>query len=127
MKSTELARLQSVLEARQAELDDRLRNREPIAVEPNADTLDQIQHASERDMAIGNLERKSTRLHEVRGALDRIRAGTFGICLDCEEEISMKRLVAVPWATLCIVCREKMDRNQMPAPNAVETPFVHTD
>jgi DnaK suppressor protein len=44
-------------------------------------------------------------LSEVRAALNRVHLGTFGICLDCEEEISPKRLAAVPWASLCIVCR----------------------
>jgi DnaK suppressor protein len=74
-----------------------------MAVDSSADMLDQIQHATERDMAIGNLERESDRLLEVRGALRRIHLGTYGICLDCEEEISPKRLVALPWTSLCLV------------------------
>jgi DnaK suppressor protein len=45
----------------------------------------------------------------VRATLRRIDAGAFGICLDCEEDIGMKRLVAVPWTTSCIVCQEAAD------------------
>src|ERR1022692_2111168 len=82
------------------------RNRESLAVETSPDELDRIQHAGERDYALGNLERDSLRLREVRDALGRMSAGTFGICIVCEETILPKRLAAVPWASCCIVCQE---------------------
>ena len=110
MTHAELAHLQSVLEARQSGLERLLRNREEIAVESSADLLDQLQHASEREMAVGNLERESERLREVRAALRRVHAGTFGTCVDCEAEISQKRLAAVPWTASCLVCQEAADR-----------------
>ena len=37
--------------------------------------------------------------------------GSFGIFVHCEEEISPKRLAAVPWAPFCIRCQEQADRN----------------
>jgi DnaK suppressor protein len=120
MTTNELTHFRTVLEARQTELEALLRNREVIAVNLNSDMLDQIQHAQEREMAIGNLERASARLSEVRNALQSIQRGTFGICLDCEEEISMKRLAAVPWATSCLVCREARDRSQVLTGNVME-------
>lgn len=40
-------------------------------------------------------------------ALARMDAGEYGKCLDCEEDIPEKRLMAVPWAKHCIVCKEK--------------------
>ncbi len=109
MTKAELTRLREALEARLADLEELLRNREVIAVNSDADIFDQIQHATERDMAVGVLERESARLSEVRAALRRIQLGTFGICLDCEEEISPKRLAAVPWTSSCIVCRESAE------------------
>jgi DnaK suppressor protein len=36
--------------------------------------------------------------------------GTYGICLCCEDPISVKRLQAVPWAELCLGCQERSDR-----------------
>jgi DnaK suppressor protein len=112
MTSTKLRQLRAVLEARQADLEQLHRNREVIAVESSADILDHIQHASERDITIGNLERESARLREVRAALGRIDLGTFGICLVCDEEISLKRLTAVPWMPSCLRCQEAADRSQ---------------
>jgi DnaK suppressor protein len=120
MTTKELANFRTVLEARQTELETLLRNREVIAVNLSSDVLDQIQHAQEREMAIGNLERASARLSEVRTALQRIQLGTFGICGDCEEEVSIKRLVAVPWTTSCLACREAADRRQALSANVIE-------
>jgi DnaK suppressor protein len=37
--------------------------------------------------------------------------GSYGTCLHCEEEISPKRLDAVPWAAYCIRCQEIADRS----------------
>jgi DnaK suppressor protein len=61
---------------------------------------------------MSNLERNSNWLREVRAALRRIDAGTFGICVCCDENINPKRLTAVPWASSCIVCQEAADRGQ---------------
>jgi len=121
----EFANLQRVLEAMQTELEDLLRNRAVRAVDLSADVLDQIQRASEHDMEMGNLERGSARLREVRAALQRIHLGTFGICLECDEEISLKRLVAVPWTSSCIVCREAVDRSRKSPRHAANEPLAN--
>ncbi len=42
----------------------------------------------------------------VEAALGRINHGTFGDCLNCGQEISAKRLSAVPWSRYCITCQE---------------------
>lgn len=47
-------------------------------------------------------------LREISDALHRIDAGTYGVCLECEEEISPKRLDAVPWARYCVTCQEEI-------------------
>ncbi|HZT33385.1 MAG TPA: TraR/DksA C4-type zinc finger protein [Bryobacteraceae bacterium] len=45
-------------------------------------------------------------LREVEDSLHRIDAGSYGICHECEEPISPKRLDAVPWAKYCVKCQE---------------------
>jgi DnaK suppressor protein len=47
-------------------------------------------------------------LREISGALHRIERGLYGICMECEEPISTKRLDAVPWARYCVTCQEKI-------------------
>ena len=106
MTKNELSAFARALENRHTELRNRTRNREALAIETSQDELDQIQHASDRDYAMSDLERTSIRLREVQSALRRVEAGLFGICAGCEEDINPKRLAAVPWAPLCIVCQE---------------------
>lgn len=45
----------------------------------------------------------------VNEALERIRGGTYGVCVECHEEVQPKRLEAVPWARHCIECQAKQD------------------
>jgi DnaK suppressor protein len=47
-------------------------------------------------------------LREVADALHRIEQGNYGICPECEEPISAKRLDAVPWARYCVTCQEQI-------------------
>jgi DnaK suppressor protein len=49
-------------------------------------------------------------LAAVDGALARIEAGTYGICVNCGAQIAPERLEAMPWATLCIDCKRKEER-----------------
>ncbi len=113
--------VRDILETKQAELMGVLRNRDGIAIEKSADQMDEIQYASERDLAIRNVDRDSKLLRQVKAALTRIHAGHFGTCLDCEEAISPKRLAAVPWAMRCIRCQEVSDSD---GPEAVDVSEV---
>jgi len=113
MTKSELKKYREILEAKQSELALLVRNRDGIAIEKSPDALDEVQHAAERELAIRNLDRESNLLRHVRAALRRIDEGNFGVCLHCEEDISPKRLVAVPWTPFCIQCQEIADRNQV--------------
>ena len=125
MTQTELNKYKAMLEAKQAELSAGLRNREDIAIEKTPDAIDEVQLAGERELAIRNLDRESILLRSVRAALHRIDEGTFGICLHCEEEISLKRLHAVPWAAYCIQCQEIADRSQEEGSDSLDDLLVH--
>jgi DnaK suppressor protein len=111
-ENREIAGFRKVLERKEAELAHVLRKRDGIAIEKSADQMDEIQCATERDMAIRNVDRDSTLFRDVRQALHRIHEGSFGTCLDCESAISVKRLAAVPWAARCIQCQEAADRDR---------------
>ncbi len=109
---TERGRFQEVLERKEAELVQVLRKRDGIAIEKSADQMDEIQFATERDLAIRNVDRESSLLRDVKDALRRIHEGSFGPCIECESEISSKRLAAVPWAARCIQCQDAADRER---------------
>lgn len=118
MTKTELNRFQAVLNAAIIELEQLIRHREGIRVERSADQLEEVQQASERALAVCNLDREFNRLRHTRAAILRIREGSFGKCQQCDEDIHPKRLAAVPWAAFCIQCQEAADLNldEMKAP-----------
>jgi DnaK suppressor protein len=126
MTRNELNRFQAALTARVAELERVTRRRDGITVERNADQLDEIQvdeiqvdeiqvdeiqAASQRTVAVYNLDREFNQLREARAALRRIQEGSYGTCHQCEDDIHPKRLAAVPWALFCIRRQEAVDRN----------------
>ena len=111
MTKTEVDRFRAVLTARVAELERFTRQRDAIAVERCADQLEEIQAASQRALAVCNLDREFNQLRDARAALRRIQEGSFGTCQECDEDIHPKRLAAVPWAAFCIQCQEAVDRN----------------
>ncbi|MGH9721458.1 MAG: TraR/DksA family transcriptional regulator [Bryobacteraceae bacterium] len=121
MTKTELNKYKALLEARQADLASGLRNREGITIEKTADALDEVQLAGERELAIRNLDREASMLRSVRAALARIADGSYGSCLHCEEEISPKRLAAVPWTAYCLKCQEAADRHEFESPESLVT------
>ena len=125
MTNNELNKFKKILEDKQAELERIVRNRDGIAIEKSADALDEVQYAAERELAIRNLDRESNLLRNVRSALRRIEEGTFGICTHCEEEISPKRLAAVPWTSLCIQCQEQADRRHDNSDDSLEELLVN--
>jgi DnaK suppressor protein len=101
----------TLLEKRE-ELAEKLANREEIAIERSSDALDSVQRSAEREYAISSLDRDWQTLKDIDLALERFSDGEYGICQRCEEEISPKRLKAIPWAAYCINCQERIDRER---------------
>src|SRR6266478_6256734 len=110
MMKSEVNRYKEILETRQVELVEGLRNHDGITIEKSPDALDEVQNAAERELAIRTLDRESNLLRNVRAALRRIEDDSFGVCVHCEEEISPKRVAAVPWTPYCIQCQEAADK-----------------
>jgi DnaK suppressor protein len=112
MTKKDLNVFRRILEGRETELAGRNYSRGALAIQRSSDELDRIQESQERELALGDLDRNSVFMREVRDALSRLDAGTFGICVECQANINPKRLAAVPWALTGIVCQEAADRQQ---------------
>ncbi len=110
MSESNVSEFQRLLEAKHGELSSDAFDRDEILIEAAADEMDRLQQQLGRDMAIRNLDRTATLLKSVRAALLRVDEETYGVCLRCEEPIAEKRLRAVPWASYCIECQERIDR-----------------
>jgi DnaK suppressor protein len=64
-----------------------------------------------RDLMIRILQNSDAELCDVNRALDRIDAGTYGLCEHCAGQISKKRLRALPFAHLCIACQQEAEQH----------------
>ena len=111
MTMYEVQGFRKTLTARVAELERITRQRDGITIVRSAEMVEEVVAASERALAVGNLDRDCRQLRDARAALGRIQDGSFGICQRCDEDIHPKRLAAVPWAAFCIHCQEAVDRN----------------
>jgi RNA polymerase-binding protein DksA len=58
--------------------------------------------------AIGSQELK--RLKLIESALTRIKQGKYGHCIKCSKRIPQERLVAIPYALMCIECKSEEER-----------------
>lgn len=62
----------------------------------------------ERDLSLSNNVKDL--LEKVEAALRKIEQGTYGICDICKKPIPEERLKALPYATLCVECKQKEEK-----------------
>jgi DnaK suppressor protein len=114
LKKKDLKRFRDILEAKKDEL---LRNAQRTLNEGM--TLDSDDLPDEMDLASSEYlqsftlrlrGREKTFLKKIDLALAKIDSETFGVCEECGEPISLKRLEARPETALCIRCKEDQER-----------------
>jgi RNA polymerase-binding transcription factor DksA len=64
--------------------------------------------AYEEEMTLGLLENQEQTLDQVRAALARLDAGTYGRCEECGREIGRERLNTLPHTPHCIDCARRL-------------------
>ena len=75
-------------------------------LEDPSDSGDLSQQSHEEWLFLNRNNLEKTLLREVEEALARVEEGTYGVCQECDEPISPKRLQALPWAKFCVRCQE---------------------
>lgn len=116
LKKSDLKRFQKLLEQKREALIASARNMtsEAMTLDTN-DLPDEMDLASSEGMQSFEFRlrgREKTFIEKIDRALKKIEAGGFGICEECEEPISVKRLEARPETTLCIRCKEDQERQE---------------
>lgn len=97
--------IQAELLAKQSELSRRLQSiKDNLTGGRSADSQEQAQELENAEVvdALGNEARNE--ISRIARALDQIKNGTYGVCIDCGETIPMARLEAYPFADRCIRC-----------------------
>ena len=110
MKKTELRRFRSILEEKRNSVvssPGKKTHWENMENTRHGDFVDQASDDNEVHVNIRLRQTDAKLLRAIEAAISRIENGTFGICTVCDGEISVARLNAVPWTSVCIACKEK--------------------
>ena len=75
--------------------------------DPTVDLADKAANSYTKEFLFGQTNTDRSMLQLIDEALQRIKAGNYGTCVECEEELQQKRLEAVPWARYCVSCAGK--------------------
>lgn len=71
------------------------------------DPTDRASHETDRNFVLRVKDRERKLVAKVKDALKRIEDGTYGICEECGEPISEKRLDVRPVTTCCVECKKE--------------------
>ncbi|MFD3541671.1 TraR/DksA family transcriptional regulator [Streptomyces sp. NPDC058662] len=105
--SAEVVRLRDELEASEAAISGLMRDSGDGAGDDQADTgTKNITRESELALAAN----ATSMLEQTERALERLEAGTYGLCENCGQPIGKARMQAFPRATLCVDCKQKQER-----------------
>ena len=91
---------------------------------PYADEVDEIQENERREIGFATRELLVDRVNRLSAALERLKNGDYGTCVECEEQISPVRLQALPEVTTCVRCQDRLERQGrqfVPAEEDLET------
>jgi DnaK suppressor protein len=83
-----------------------------IKLENTEDEGDLATISHERELLYSLHESDFARLRFIREAMKAMDRGQYGECVRCGEEINVKRLEAVPWATMCLRCQEGIEADR---------------
>lgn len=74
------------------------------------DMADEAYNIYNKNIMLGKVETDALKLRLVDQALIRIESDTYGVCIECEEEIEERRLEYVPFARYCTDCKSELER-----------------
>jgi DnaK suppressor protein len=63
------------------------------------------------DFNLSILDRHIDAMRDIEAALQRVRDGAYGVCIDCGDDVGFSRLQAYPTAKRCIVCQEQREKH----------------
>lgn len=112
-KEVDLKDIEQQLVKRKGELEDQLarlhKDGLPIKHSSVISPDDEMQLVMQEVLNISLHDKEFEEYKKIVKALDRIKEGDYGLCIDCGMQISPKRLTAFPDATRCIGCQELIE------------------
>ncbi|HEU4387359.1 MAG TPA: TraR/DksA family transcriptional regulator [Blastocatellia bacterium] len=78
--------------------------------EISQDPADKASSSYTKELLFSQSTNERITLKLIDEAIDRISDGAFGECVNCGDDIQVKRLEALPWARYCIKCQELQEQ-----------------
>ena len=110
LKSMLIAKRDALLKEAKLEIQKYVSGENRQLVDTAIDEADWAAVEISEDINLKRLSAQRQLLSDVEECLRKVSEGTYGICEDCGEEISEKRLQVIPTATLCIDCKEQREK-----------------
>jgi len=79
---------------------------------PLADEVDVIRLNEDREMTFATRSLLVARANKLTEALERLRGGEYGLCVECGETIAPARLRVMPEVTTCVRCQDRLERSR---------------
>ena len=96
---------EKILQSRLNDLSERIADIDALLQQPlSADFEEQANDLEGQESLEGVEDAARREVKSIQAALQRIKKGTYGICISCGNEIPEKRLEAVPTALRCMAC-----------------------
>jgi len=114
MLKKELKQMKSLLLVKKnillREVEERVKKYREANSEKTTDIAEIASSASDGDVEMIVAEEGTRELKQIEDALARIKAGHYGVCEQCSRPIKKARLKAIPFATLCVSCKEEEEK-----------------
>jgi DnaK suppressor protein len=110
LRKSLLRRKEQILREAKEEIAKNLSGENKQLVDTANDEGDWAQVDISEDISLQRLSAHRKLMHNIDEAIRKIAEGTYGICEECGEEISKKRLLVLPTATLCVDCQENKEQ-----------------
>jgi DnaK suppressor protein len=116
MRKDQVKKFKRLLEGQKLEFEKNtrvLRDEFAVSTDDRFDEVDQAAADSEQSMRMRFNNREVLYYKKVIETLKRIDDGRFGECLECGEDIEVRRLMARPTATHCVSCKEEQEKREV--------------
>ncbi len=76
------------------------------------DLADKAESSYTKEFLLSLSDTERRQLLQIDDAIRTLEKGSYGLCQNCGQAISKKRMEALPWATLCIDCQQKLEKEK---------------
>ena len=81
----------------------------PVDLDTSIGRLSRMDAIAAQGIQLRSYQSALAKLGHLQRALERLKEDSFGVCAECEEDIAIERILAVPESQLCIHCAKRRD------------------